>query len=106
MVNATAVTSTPSTNGFVAGKTTNVTSVRSPMTGIYCVAPGASINAANEPAAVTPEIGYSTAGVLPLAELNAKQPNNCNANEFEVDTFNARAPTAPAGGASFALLIP
>ncbi len=105
VVNATAVTAAPTTNGFVAGKTSNVASVRSPSAGIYCVVPGASINAATEPAAVTPEVGYSASGVLPLAALNAKQ-TNCNANEFEVDTFNARAPAAPAGGASFALLIP
>lgn len=105
VVNPAAVGSTTSASGLVTGQSYGFTGVRSPSAGVYCLTASAGVNPASEPAIVSGETSYSSQGVVPIATLNA-QRSSCNSGEFEVVTYNATSPSAPAGGAAFAILVP
>jgi hypothetical protein len=82
--------------------------VRTPATGVYCLAPAAStgVNPATEVANVSGDVSNSTGGVISLPELSASR-GHCQSSEFEVDTYDARSPAGgPVGGAAFLIAAP
>ena len=105
VVNPALVSSTASSAGLISALSSGFSTVRNPATGTYCLAPAAGINPAAEPAIVTGETSYSSAGVVPIATLDAHQ-GACSSGEFEVITYNAAAPSAPASGVAFAIVAP
>lgn len=105
VVDPSAVGSTASVSGLVSGQSSGFRSVRSPASGVYCLAPAPGIDPASEPAMVSGESGYSTAGAVPLAVLNATR-SACSAGEFQVTTYDARSPSAPSATIAFAILAP
>jgi hypothetical protein len=80
-------------------------SVRSPSTGIYCLAPKTAIQS-GAAVAVTGETSYSSpkGTTVPLPEWNARA-ENCGTGELEVETHNALSPTALVGGVAFEVLV-
>jgi hypothetical protein len=104
VVNPAEVESAASSKGLVTAQTSNFVSVHRASTGVYCLAPAASINPTGEPAIVTGESSYSSGGVVALAVLNA-QRNDCP-GEFEVITYDARSPSSPSSSAGFAIAAP
>ncbi|HEY7934853.1 MAG TPA: hypothetical protein VID48_13615 [Solirubrobacteraceae bacterium] len=104
VVNPAAVSATASSAGLV--QNAGFTSVRSPATGVYCLTPAAGVDPTHEPAAVSGESSYSASGVVPIATLTAQHSSPCSAAEFEVTTYNAAAPSAPAGAVAFAIVAP
>jgi Collagen triple helix repeat (20 copies) len=106
VINPSLVSSTASASGIVSAQSSGFSTVRSPATGVYCLTPAAGINSASEPAMVTGETSYSGSGVLPIATLNANHTDPCSAAEFEVITYNAASPSAPASNVGFAILAP
>ncbi|GAC1436903.1 MAG: hypothetical protein NVSMB51_09300 [Solirubrobacteraceae bacterium] len=98
IVNPGPVGSAASAAGLIGSQ--GFTSVRRVATGTYCL--GGSIAAVNSTAVVGGEIGYSAAGVVPLAALNARGVA-CGASEFQVQTFNAGLPS---DGAGFSIVVP
>ena len=105
VINPGAVGPTASASGLVSGQSLGFRTVRSPSTGVYCLAPAPGIDPGSEPATVTGESSYSSAAVTPLAVLNA-QRSACSAGEFEVITYNAQSPSAPAAAVGFAIVTP
>ncbi len=105
VVNPAAVSATASANGLVSGQRSGFQTVRSPAVGTYCLAPAAGIDPGSEPASVSGESSYSSAGVVALVELNA-QRSACSQGEFEVTTYNGRSPAAPSGGVAFVIVAP
>jgi hypothetical protein len=98
------VSTTPSAAGFIATQTHGFATVSSPSAGVYCLV-ATGISSANEPASVTGESSYSSSGFVPLAVLSA-QASSCSPGEFEVITYNATSPTAPATGVAFIIIVP
>lgn len=84
---------------------TGFASVRSPSTGIYCVAPKTPIPAGSA-VWLTGETSYSSpkGTTVPLPEWNARA-ENCSAGEVEVETHDALAPTALVQGVAFELVV-
>ena len=84
--------------------TANITGITELKEGVFCLVPASFINAAAEPAAVSPEISYSPAKAPGMIALNMQRTNGCPAGQFEVDTYN------PAGMLSsnyaFSIVIP
>jgi len=87
---------------------------------IYCLMPGAAVNAAAVAPVVSGEAAYSEPGVIPEAVLVAGAPN-CpgREKEFEVKTYNLAKLTAvattgsemkasaePTAGAAFTIIVP
>lgn len=105
VVNPAEVESTASSKGLIGAQTSNFASIRRVSTGVYCLAPIASINPAGEPAIVTGESSYSTGGAVALAVLNA-QRSDCATSEFEVITYDARSPSSPSSSVGFAIAAP
>jgi hypothetical protein len=105
VVNPSQVSAAPSSAGLVSTQSLGFSTVRSPSPGVYCLAPAAGIEPAKEPAIVSGETSYSSPGVLPIATLDAKQ-SACASGEFEVSTYNALSPSAPAAGVAFAIVAP
>lgn len=103
VVNPSQVTSTASSAGFVSAQSSGFSTVRSPATGVYCLAAVAGIEPAKVPASVSGETSYSNSGVVPLATLDAKQ-SACASGEFEVTTYNVLSPSSPAAGVAFAIV--
>ena len=95
----------PTPANLIAGQTSNITSVSEVKTGIYCVAPVASINPAAETAAVSPEVSYSSGNVPGVIALNA-QHTDCPANNFEVETYAPGSAPALASGYAFTIVVP
>jgi Collagen triple helix repeat (20 copies) len=83
----------------------NVVGVSEPVEGVYCVTPGATIDAATETVAVSPEASYSGEGKPGLVAVDAQHPH-CAASDFEVDTFAALGTATPKGGFAFTIVIP
>lgn len=94
---------TPSAT-VVPGQSSNITSITSPLAGVYCITPGAPVNPAADTAVVSPEISYSTPEAPGLIAVNAKS-KNCPATAFEVDTYSPSTLTL-AGGYAFTIVIP
>jgi hypothetical protein len=93
---------------LVAGQSAGFTSVSRIATGIYCLAPVSTINAASEPPVASGEVGYSASETfVPLAVVDARQPNSCAANEFEVKTYKVgeKGPTV-SGEVAFTIIVP
>lgn len=82
----------------------NILTVSEPQPGIYCVAPGATIDAATETVAVSPEIGYSAGNAPSVVAVNAKHPD-CPSSAFEVETFSPTG-TTPSSGFAFTIVVP
>lgn len=83
----------------------NVVGVSEPLEGVYCVTPSATIVAAAETVAVSPEASYSSEGKPGLVAVDAQHPH-CAASDFEVDTFAAFGTASPSGGFAFTIVIP
>jgi Collagen triple helix repeat (20 copies) len=83
----------------------NVVGVSEPAEGVYCVTPAATIDAAAETVAVSPEASYSDEGKPGLIAVNAQHPH-CALGDFEVDTFGALGTASTQGGLAFAIVIP
>jgi len=105
VVDPTTVTPIASATGLVAAQSLNFTTVRRVSTGVYCLAVTGTINPGAEPAAVSGDLGNSTTGSVPLADLNAKR-TDCQANEFEVQAYDARAGTSLSNTAAFTIVVP
>ena len=93
---------TPSFNG---PQTLNFVGIRRPATGIYCLTAGPGINPAQTAAIVTPELGFSAAGVSPYPVVNSRS-TDCAPTEYEVRTFNGANVSAPTDGAAFSIAVP
>ena len=105
VVNPAEVEPTASGKGLIVAQSSNFTSIHRVSTGVYCLAPAASINPAGEPAIVSGESSYSTSGAVALAVLNS-QHTDCAASEFEVTTYDARSPSSPSSNVGFAIAAP
>jgi hypothetical protein len=83
----------------------NITGVSEPASGVYCVAPAAPINAAEETVAVSPEVSYSSGKLPGVVAVNAQRTGGCPATDFEVDTY-APGGTTPTSGYAFTIVVP
>jgi hypothetical protein len=81
----------------------NITGVTEVKEGVFCIAPAAPINAAEETIAASPEVSYSSGGVPGVVAVNA-QHTNCPAGQFEVDTYTA--PSTPSSNYAFTVVVP
>jgi hypothetical protein len=75
-----------------------------PASGIYCVVPAATIDAAAETVAVSPEVGYSVGNAPGVVAVNAKRPD-CASGDFEVQTFSPTG-TPPPNSFAFTIVVP
>lgn len=112
VVQASQVTSSPSTTPFIttSGQTSQFTGVYRAAPGTYCLSVSSALNvsAGNMPAAtVSGESSYSSAGVIPLAVLNAQPGAVCAGGYYEVQTYSLTA-SGPvvSDGAAFSILVP
>jgi hypothetical protein len=99
----------PSPAGLV--RSAGFTAIRHSAPGIYCLTPAVGIEPATAVPVASGEVGYSNQGVVPLAVVDAKQPEaNCNSNELEVKTYNLALGTpsasAPSEGVAFTIIVP
>lgn len=82
----------------------NITGVSEIKEGVYCLAPAAPINAAEETVAVSPEVSYSSGKAPGAIAVDAQRTGGCPATDFEVDTYT------PAGVLSsnyaFSIVVP
>ncbi len=85
VVDAPAVTSSPSSTGLVSSQTSHIASVSEPAVGVYCLTPAAPISSDADTAVASPESSYSS-GAPGIVAINAKH-TNCAASSFEVDTY-------------------
>jgi hypothetical protein len=90
---------------LISGQTVNVTGVSEPSKGVYCVTPAAPIDASKEPAAVSPEVSYSSGGLPGIIAVNAQHPH-CLPSAFEVDTYATLGTTTTTSGYAFTIVIP
>ncbi|HST54713.1 MAG TPA: collagen-like protein [Solirubrobacteraceae bacterium] len=95
----------PTQANLIPSQTANVTGVSEPIAGVYCVTPAVPINPASEPAAVSPEVSYSSGGAPGVVGLNAQRTHSCPSTTFEVDTFTPGTSTL-ASGYAFTIVIP
>ncbi len=77
----------PTAANLISGQTSGITGVSEVKEGVYCIAPAAGgANPANDTAAVSPEVSYSSGGAPGTIALNAQHPD-CPAGDFEVETY-------------------
>jgi hypothetical protein len=73
----------------------NILTVSVPREGVYCITP----------AAVSPEVSYSSGNVPGVIAVNAQHATNCPSAPYEVDTYSPST-LALAGGFAFTIAIP
>jgi collagen triple helix repeat protein len=86
---------------LVGAQTSNITAVRQPRAGVYCLTPGAGINPASEAAVASPEVSEGNKEPA-LVAVNA-QAGDCP-GDFEVDTYDPET-KALAHGYAFAIVV-
>jgi hypothetical protein len=83
----------------------NITGVSEIKEGVYCVAPAAPINAAEETVAVSPEVSYGSTKLPGLIAVNAQRTGGCPATDFEVDAYESGGAKLSSNYA-FTVLVP
>lgn len=103
VVNPVEVEETPSAKGLIGNQTHDVLTVQRIGAGEFCLAAAAGINAADDAAVVSPEVGYGDhmPGVIALDATAV----HCPPGQFKVDTYAPGTSTATTGPA-FTIVIP
>jgi hypothetical protein len=93
----------------VTGQTHEISAIRRPLTGIYCLLPAGGIFPTAEAPVASGEASYSGSRVaVPLAVVFAGLPNNCGSGELEVKTYNLSGSGAPEASneVAFTIIVP
>jgi hypothetical protein len=86
--------------------TKNIVSMSTPLAGVYCLKPDASIDAGSTPAVVSPEYAYSSGGKAMLAYTSVAR-NACPKDTIEVRTFTVLGSTyVLSDRVAFTIVIP
>lgn len=103
VVNPLEVEASASPKGLIGDQTHNVLTVQRVGVGQFCLTAAAGIDAAEDAAAVSPEVGYGThvPGVIALDAT----ATGCSPGQFKVDTYEPGTSTATTGPA-FTIVIP